>query len=105
MKQNLLIIGPVAAGKRTLLNKLKNKYKLNVLDTGKLFRFLAMCIHQETDINPNYNLLFKNDKSEIERITNKIHRRNKTLSELLSKVKVNDGNIFFWTRDKRWGII
>lgn len=33
MNQNLFIIGPVASGKNTLLDNLKKKYNINVLDT------------------------------------------------------------------------
>ena len=40
MNQNLFIIGPVASGKNTLLDNLKKKYNINVLDTGQLYRFV-----------------------------------------------------------------
>ena len=40
MNQNLFIIGPVASGKNTLLDNLKKKCKINVLDTGQLYSIL-----------------------------------------------------------------
>lgn len=93
MTQNLFIIGNVASGKRTLLEKLKNKYNLNVLDTGKLFRFLSLTICNETDINPDYLKLSKDDVQEEERIINAIYKRNRTLTKLLQKLKVIDGKL------------
>ena len=48
MNQNLFIIGPVASGKNSLLDNLKKKYNINILDTGQLYRYIAFCIFQKT---------------------------------------------------------
>ena len=94
MNQNLFIIGPVASGKNTLLDGLKKKYNLNILDTGKLYRYLAWCICKKTDINPNFDLLYKNDGQEVKRISQKIYQWNRTLESSLKELEIVDGKLF-----------
>ena len=93
MNQNLFIIGPVASGKNTLLDNLKRKYNINVLDTGKLYRYLALCAIQRTTINPDYQKLFENDKQEETRIIQELYRWNRTFEESLNKLEIVDGKL------------
>lgn len=93
MNQNLFIIGPVASGKNTLLDNLKRKYNINVLDTGKLYRYLALCAIQRTSINPDYQKLFENDKQEETRIIQELYRWNRTFEESLNKLEIIDGKL------------
>ena len=93
MNQNLFIIGPVASGKNTLLDNLKRKYNINVLDTGKLYRYLALCAIQRTTINPDYQKLFENDKQEETRIIQELYRWNRTFEESLNKLEIIDGKL------------
>lgn len=93
MNQNLFIIGPVASGKNTLLDNLKRKYNINVLDTGKLYRYLALCAIQRTTINPDYQKLFENDKQEETRIIQELYKWNRTFEESLSKLEIIDGKL------------
>ena len=93
MNQNLFIIGPVTSGKNTLLDNLKRKYNINVLDTGKLYRYLALCAIQRTTINPDYQKLFENDKQEETRIIQELYRWNRTFEESLNKLEIIDGKL------------
>lgn len=93
MNQNLFIIGPVASGKNTLLDNLKRKYNINVLDTGKLYRYLALCAIQRTTINPDYQKLFENDKQEETRIIQELYRWNRSFEESLNKLEIIDGKL------------
>ena len=93
MNQNLFIIGPVASGKNTLLDNLKRKYNINVLDTGKLYRYLALCAIQRTTINSDYQKLFENDKQEETRIIQELYRWNRTFEESLNKLEIIDGKL------------
>ena len=93
MKQNLFIIGPVASGKNTLLDNLKKIYNLNVLDTGRLYRYLTLCILEKTNINPNYDKLYKNDEQEEKRVIQEIYNWNKTLEKSYSPPSINTSSL------------
>ena len=93
MNQNLFIIGPVASGKNTLLDNLKRKYNINILDTGKLYRYLALCATQRTTINPDYQKLFENDKQEETRIIQQLCSWNRTFEESLNELEIIDGKL------------
>ena len=93
MNQNLFIIGPVASGKNTLLDNLKRKYNINILDTGKLYRYLALCATQRTTINPDYQKLFENDKQEETRIIQQLYSWNRTFEESLNELEIIDGKL------------
>ena len=94
MNQNLFIIGPVASGKNTLLKNLKHKYNINVLDTGQLYRYIAFCIIQKTNISPNIERLYKNDIKEEKRILQEIFKWNRTIEKSLKDLKIVDGNLY-----------
>lgn len=93
MTQNLFIIGPVASGKNTLLNNLKKKYNMSVLDTGQLYRYLALCLLNETTINPDCEKLCKNDAEEENRISKAIFRWSRTIEKALDELEVVDGKL------------
>ena len=93
MNQNLFIIGPVASGKNTLLDNLKKRYNINVLDTGQLYRYIAFCIFQKTTINPNLESLYKNDIGEENRILQEIFKWNKTIEKSLKELEILDGKL------------
>lgn len=93
MNQNLFIIGPVASGKNTLLENLKKKYNINILDTGQLYRYIALCIFQKTSINPNYENLYKNDIEEEKRILQEIFKWNRTIEKSLKELEIVDGKL------------
>lgn len=94
MNQNLFILGPVASGKNTLLDNLKKKYNINVLDTGQLYRYLAFCIFHKTTINPNIESLYKNDIKEEKRILEEIFKWNRTIEKSLKKLEILDGKLY-----------
>ena len=94
MNQNLFIIGPVASGKNTLLENLRHKYNINVLDTGQLYRYIAFCIIQKTNISPNIERLYKNDIKEEKRILQEIFKWNRTIEKSLKDLKIVDGNLY-----------
>ena len=93
MNQNLFIIGPVASGKNTLLDNLKNIYNINVLDTGQLYRYVAFSILNKTSINPNLESLYKNDIKEEKRILEEIFKWNKTIEKSLKELEIVDGKL------------
>ena len=93
MKQNLFIIGPVASGKNTLLDNLKKKYNINVLDTGQLYRYIAFCIFQKTTINPNLDNLYKNNIREEKRILQEVFKWNRTIEKSLKELEILDGKL------------
>ena len=51
------IDGPAASGKNTLAKQIAKKYKLLHLDSGKLYRYFALQVHQSKDQNVNYTKL------------------------------------------------
>lgn len=93
MKQNLFIIGPVASGKNTLLYNLQKRYNINVLDTGQLYRYIAFCIFQKTDINPDFEKLYKNDIKEEKRILQEVFKWSRTIEKSLQELKILDGKL------------
>ena len=93
MNQNLFIIGPVASGKNSLLDNLKKKYNINVLDTGQLYRYIAICIFQKTNINPNLESLYKNDIREEKRILQEVFKWNRTIEKSLKELEILDGRL------------
>ena len=48
------IDGPAASGKNTLAKQISKKYKLLHLDSGKLYRYFALHVHQSKDQKVNY---------------------------------------------------
>lgn len=93
MNQNLFIIGPVASGKNSLLDNLKKKYNINVLDTGQLYRYIAICIFQKTNINPNLESLYKNYIREEKRILQEVFKWNRTIEKSLKELEILDGRL------------
>ena len=94
MNQNLFIIGPVASGKNILLDNLKKKYHLNVLDTGQIYRYIAFCILEKTNINPDFESLYKNDNREEERILKELFKWNRTIEKSLKELEIFDGKLY-----------
>ena len=93
MNQNLFIIGPVASGKNTLLENLKKKYNINILDSGQLYRYIALCILKKTSVNPDYKSLYKNDTEEEKRILQEIFKWNRTIEKSLKELEIVDGKL------------
>ena len=79
MSRNLFIVGPVACGKNTLLDNLKKKYNINILDTGRLFRYVALNIIQNTTINPDFDKMYLGDEQEKNRIVDEIYKYNREI--------------------------
>lgn len=93
MNQNLFIIGPVASGKNTLLENLKKKYNINILDSGQLYRYITLCILKKTSVNPDYKSLYKNDTEEEKRILQEIFKWNRTIEKSLKELEIVDGKL------------
>ncbi len=53
-KLRVAIDGPAASGKNTLAKQIAKKYKLLHLDSGKLYRYFALQVHQSKDQKINY---------------------------------------------------
>ena len=94
MKENILIIGSVASGKNTLMDKLKETYELNALDTGKVYRYLASIVDENTEILPKYEKLLENDLDESNRIKHEIFKWNRTIANALDNLKVLNGKLY-----------
>ena len=90
MKQNLFIVGNVAAGKNELLERLKNKYNLTIIDSGKLYRYLTLVLSGQETISPDYTELYQGNILEKERINQAIFKLNKTLTDILKNLKLNE---------------
>lgn len=93
MSRNLFIVGPVACGKNTLLDNLKKKYNINILDTGRLFRYVALNIIQNTTINPDFDKMYLGDEQEKNRIVDEIYKYNREIEKAFKELQIVEGNL------------
>ncbi|MBQ8044144.1 MAG: (d)CMP kinase [Clostridia bacterium] len=88
---NIFIVGPVATGKNTLLNKLKSNYNIEIVDTGQLYRYIAYIVNTQTDINPDFEKINLNDESEIQRVLHAVFKWNRTIEHKLENLSIKGG--------------
>jgi len=78
--KNIFIVGPVASGKNTLMEKILSENDAITLDTGRIYRYVVYKIYQKVkdDIEIN-KILFKDvdeiDKSDYEKVLKGTIRR------------------------------
>jgi len=116
MVKIVAIDGPASVGKSTLAKKLSKKYKSPILQSGKLYRAVALEVIKRK-INPNnireilkclsfINLKKLDSKalysSEIDNVSSKISAKKQLRDEL---IKIQRGFPKEFARDKRFAII
>ena len=92
MKKIIITIdGPAASGKEKIAKYISKKWKLNHLDSGILYRRLALIFLIENIDIKNINKI-KNKLKEIDQISfrNSKHIRTQAISRLASKIAVHD---------------
>lgn len=60
MEKNIFVVGSVASGKSTLMDKLSSYYNIGVLDSGKLFRIASYILS-----TMDSNLILKNNDNQL----------------------------------------
>ena len=76
------IDGPAASGKNTLAKQIAKKYKLLHLDSGKLYRYFALQVHQSKDQKVNYTKL----KQALKKLTLKKLKDKRLTTEPVTKI-------------------
>jgi CMP/dCMP kinase len=76
------IDGPAASGKNTLAKQIAKKYKLLHLDSGKLYRYFALQVHQSKDQKINYTKL----KQALKKLTLKKLKDKRLTTEPVTKI-------------------
>ena len=102
-KLRVAIDGPAASGKNTLAKQIAKKYKLLHLDSGKLYRYFALQVHQSKDQKVNYTKLKQAlKKLTLKKLTDKrlatepvtkiasIISKKKRIRQMLKKVEIKD---------------
>ncbi len=92
MKKLIITIdGPAASGKEKIAKYISKKWKLNHLDSGILYRRLALIFLIENIDIKNINKI-KNKLKEIDQISfkNSKHIRTQTISKLASKIAIHN---------------
>ena len=92
MKKLIITIdGPAASGKEKIAKYISNKWKLNHLDSGILYRRLALIFLIENIDTKNINKI-KNKLKEIEQISfrNSKFIRTQAISKLASKIAIHN---------------
>lgn len=95
MKKNIFIIGPVASGKNTLLEKIieKNPEMLSI-DTGKIYRYISFKIYQKLNTEISINKILNNDKDEISSLLQKVYHLTNYYSNALLQLKIVNGELY-----------
>ncbi len=92
MKKLIITIdGPAASGKEKIAKYISKKWKLNHLDSGILYRRLALIFLNENIDIKNINKI-KNKLKETDQISfrNSKHIRTQTISKLASKIAIHN---------------
>lgn len=92
--KNIFIVGPVASGKNTLLEKIKYDYDVIALDTGRIYRYVTWKIYEQIKNDIDINLILDGDSNEIDKARNHIFRLSKYYDKQLSNLKFTSNNLF-----------
>ena len=95
---NIFVLGPVGAGKNTLIDKISEEHDVITLDTGRIFRYVGYKLYYALSQDENLNELDFNNPDVINKLCDKIfHLSNyieKQLSDLcLEKDKLYNGSV------------
>ena len=91
--KNIYIVGPVASGKNTLLEKIKDNYNVIALDTGQIYRYITLKIFDKIKDQIDINLIQANNKDEIIKTREMIFHLTKFYSEQLSRLSFSKNHL------------
>ena len=90
---NIFIIGPVASGKNTLLDKIINNNEVIALDTGRIFRYVAYELNNKLSKEIDFSKISNNDENEINKLREKIYHSTNFISQQLEQLSFNNNSI------------
>lgn len=90
---NIFILGPVASGKNTLLEKISNNYDVISLDTGRVFRYVAYKLLEKMNGKINFEAIYNNDENEIKLLMESIYHSTKYVKLQLQNITFDGDKI------------
>lgn len=91
---NIFIIGPVASGKNTLLDKIVSDNDVIALDTGRIFRYVAYELSNKLGNEIDFEKLLNNEETEIKKVTEKIYHLTRFIDNQLLQLEFKKNLIF-----------
>ena len=92
--KNIFIVGPVASGKSTLMNKILEKYDIVALDTGLLYRYVAKIIFDKIKNDIDINALSNKDLSQIDVVNKFIYTNSNYYTGKLNSLTFTDNKLY-----------
>lgn len=92
--KNIFIIGPVASGKSTLMNKILDKYNIVALDTGLLYRYVAKIIFDKIKDDIDINTLSNKDSSQIDIVNKFIYTNSNYYTNKLNSLTFTNNKLY-----------
>lgn len=86
---NIFVLGPVASGKNTLLDKISNNFDVITLDTGRIFRYVAFVLSDKLKEDIDFNMISIDDKEEIEILKERIFHLNNYITTKLNTLSID----------------
>lgn len=96
--KNIFIVGPVASGKNTLMEKIMIESNSIAVDTGQIYRYLASKIIDELHDQIDFLKIQKNDEDECLKLVNKTYSLTKFYTNELGKLKFKDNEFYELTK-------
>lgn len=97
--KNIFIVGPVASGKNTLMEKILSKNDAITLDTGRVYRYVAYKLYQKVKDDIEVRKILSKDVNEIDKLLNLVYRLTKYYTHELSILSF-DGNSLYENSNK-----
>jgi len=97
--KNIFIVGPVASGKNTLMEKILSKNDAITLDTGRVYRYVAYKLYQKVKDDIEIRKILSKDVNEIDKLLNLVYRLTKYYTHELSILSF-DGNSLYENSNK-----
>lgn len=92
--KNIFIIGPVASGKNSLMTKIIENNEVIALDTGQIYRYVALKIYNEIKDKIDIKKILLKDEKEIEKTSKLIFHLKKYCSEKLKELSFDSNNLY-----------
>lgn len=92
--KNIFIVGPVASGKSTLMNKILDKYNIVALDTGLLYRYVAKIIFDKIKDDIDINTLSNKDSSQINIVNKFIYTNSNYYTNKLNSLTFTNNKLY-----------
>lgn len=92
--KNIFIIGPVASGKNSLMTKIIENNEVIALDTGQIYRYVALKIYNEIKDKIDIKKILLKDEKEIEKTSKLIFHLKNYCSEKLKELSFDSNNLY-----------